>query len=72
MVLLLSFCCRYCLVSVVIIAIIIAVIISIIILPSVVPGAGCCANLGLTSRDCRSRLRFQAVSAFSSSPSVLG
>lgn len=60
------------LLSLLLIIIIVVVIISLIILPSVVPRTGCCANPGLATRDCRSHLRFQAVSAFSSSPSVLG
>lgn len=57
---------------IIIVVVIIIVIISLIILPSVVPRTGCCANPGLATRDCRSHLRFRAVSAFSSSPSVLG
>lgn len=72
--LLLSLRCRYYFVSVVIVIIIsvvvVIIIISINILPSVVPGAGCLE--GLATRDGRSPFRFQAVSAFSSSPSVLG
>lgn len=71
--LLLSLRCRYYFVSVVIviiISVVVIIIISINILPSVVPGAGCLE--GLATRDCRSPFRFQAVSAFSSSPSVLG
>lgn len=51
-------------------AVVVIIIISIIILSAVVPGAGCCA--GIATGGCRSCLRSQAVSAFSSSPSVLG
>lgn len=58
--------------AIIIVIVIIIIIISIIILPSVVPGAGCSANPGLATRECRSLLRSQALSAFSSSPSVLG